>query len=112
MPGCKIKSTDMTRWMIEARTVEQPKGIDYEWLAKSMMDTRHDDRPLDLRSRGLRKRVVGDRGEDDNDALDFSDVIPIPGLIIPYENDDSYTAPIVSDWIAPHGPFWQHYVNI
>lgn len=40
------------------------------------------------------------------EELEQNSLIPVPGLMINYENDDATTAPIVSDWIQPHGPFW------
>lgn len=111
----KIKSSQQTRWSNQRDHVEQPKGIDYNQLLESMNKESEKDKSLEKKSgkfKDLRKKsYVFDKDtsvEQDESLknLDKNSIIPVPGLMVEYEDSNSNQRPPDSNWIAPHGPQW------
>jgi hypothetical protein len=81
-------------------------NIEYEDLLKNMKSKKRLHRE-DLRKESFYTKT--DLSKDDDNSLKniSSDcLIPIPGMLIEYENSESGDSPPVSNWEAPHGPQW------
>lgn len=115
MKDFEIKSSNRTRWINQRESITQPNGIDYNQLFDKLKNNNDNEKNLNVKSsvnkKDLRKKSY--KMEDFSKEEDFSlsdvdkkSIIPIPGMLIDYENSDSDTRPPDSDWIAPHGPQW------
>lgn len=93
--------------------VSAPAGVDYESLARRLVGAHWEPEVEDdVASGALDLRVATFTLDDmapkvEVGELEDKSIIPVPGLMINYEQDESTTAPIVSDWIAPNGPVWE-----
>lgn len=111
-----IKTSERTVLVKNQEAVNQPLGIDYDKLMKSIGKI---DKPetiekksslvvKDLRKTSNNESMIAKELEENDSIkqLDQSSIIPIPGLAVEYENGGSQDRPPDSDWQAPHGPQW------
>lgn len=104
-----IKSEDRTNWATRKETVAQPNGIDYQELLKSIqnIDNKNLNKENFIIRKDLRKVSKDEKHisyelneNDDVNKLDKSSIIPIPGLMVEYDqNESGYSPP--SHWNNP-----------
>jgi hypothetical protein len=101
----KMVSKNRISLPIKVESISQP-SIDYFDLEKSL------EKKSRLKREDLRKESFYTKTdlskEDDPDLQNISSdsLIPIPGMLIEYENSESGDSIPMSNQIAPHGPQW------
>ena len=101
----KILSKNRISWPNILESVSQP-SIDYFDLEKSLKKKSRLKRE-DLRKESFYTKTDLSKDDDpDLQSISSDSLIPIPGMLIEYENSESGDSVPMSNWIAPHGPQW------
>jgi hypothetical protein len=101
----KLLSKNRISWHNNSESVNQP-SLDYVDLENSLKKKKRLIRE-DLRKESFYTKT--DLSEDDDPSLQnisSDSLIPIPGMLIEYENSESGDSVPMSNWVAPHGPQW------
>lgn len=115
-----IKTSERTCLPKTQEAVNQPLGIDYSKLANSMSQLEEKDKRKIEKKSSVDGKLLKDfrkisnnesisKELEENDSINNinkSSIIPVPGLMISFENSGSDTRPPDSDWVASHGPQW------
>ena len=101
----KIMQKNRTIFLSSPQLSIQP-NIDYGRLFARLQKNTLDEVD-DLRKEAFYTKT--DLSSNDDPALEqisSDSLIPIPGMLIEYENSESGDSVPMSNWVAPHGPQW------
>jgi hypothetical protein len=102
----KITQKNKFTILQESESVSQP-DIDYGRLSSSLDKTTSADKPEDLRKQSFyTKTDLSDEPAQELSKISKDSIIPVPGMLIEYENSESGDSVPMSNWVAPHGPQW------
>lgn len=101
-----IKITNKLLFNKNLAAVKQPDGVDYDLLLKQLSNNEK----VNIKDCRKTKKVSNSNEININESEKVKDIkkdniIPIPGLVIEYENSESDWMPS-SEWHTPHGPQW------
>jgi hypothetical protein len=102
-----IKISSSTKVFLQnAHNVIQQPEIDYSSLMH-VVEKKHRLKRHDLRKESFyTKTDLSDQNDPSLDHISSDSMIPIPGMLIEYENSESGDSHPMSNWVAPHGPQW------
>ena len=87
----------------KVKSVKQP-NVDYLDLLQSLQDESQID---DMRKTSFYTKTDLSKEDDQSiSTISKESLIPIPGMLIEYENSESGDSVPMSNWVAPHGPQW------
>jgi hypothetical protein len=97
--------TNRTSIFIENRSPNQP-SVDYGRLLHRLKNIDSLDIEDFRKEAFYTKTDLSNAGDPSLERITEDSLIPIPGMLIEYENSESGDSVPMSNWVAPHGPQW------